>query len=675
LKGRPYLSGLFLFFKFYMKHFFYSISLVLALSFGLSAFSQVTVVATAKRISAAKGEITLKATIAEGVKIFSVLGGKSESGFISSITQTETGSAKFDLKSIAETGAAEWVINEAVTDSTRAFAKQVTYSIPVDLTAEGAAVVKGELTFLGIGGDNFPNGAVEFAAEIPAASATTTNEQATAADASPAQEAPKKGWALFLITFLLGFGAVFTPCVFPLMPVTVSFFLKKSKTKAEGIRNAWVYVLSIVLIYTIPTLILTLLFGDKFLYELSTHPISNLFFFLVFLIFGISFLGAFEINLPSSWANKSDSAAQKGGFTGIFFMALTLVIVSFSCTGPIIGTLLGETSSKGIGMGPVLGMLGFSLGMAIPFGVLALFPSALKSLPKSGGWLNTVKVFFGFIELALAMKFFSNADLVYHWGILTRPVFLAGWIVIAMLLGMYLIGKLKFSHDSDLPFISVPRIMAAIFTFSFAVYMVPGMWGAPLKPLSGLLPPPSTQDFDLDKLQYMGMGSGTSDSGTVAPEPLKYTNKFHVPFGLKAYYDLDEAKTASKILKKPILIDFTGWTCANCRKMENEVWSNPEILKRLKQDFILLSLYVDDKTDLPFNDQYTNLLGEKITTIGGKNLDYQTTKFNFNAQPLYKFIDHEEFVFSPVQYGYDPDISKFAAHLDAMKAAYAAKWP
>ena len=660
-----------------MKHFFYSISLLWLLGLGLPAFSQVTVEATAKRVSAEKGEITLKATIAEGVKIFSLLAGKSVSGFISSIAQTDTGSAKFDVNSIAETGIVEWVINEAVTDSTRAFAKEVTYTIPVNLADEGVAVVKGELTFLGIEGDNFPNGTAEFAVEIPAASGATATEQATDNAGSAGQDAPKKGWALFLITFLVGFGAVFTPCVFPLMPVTVSFFLKKSKTRGEGIRNAWIYALSIVLIYTIPTLLLTLAFGDKILYQLSTHPVSNLLFFLIFLVFAISFFGAFEITLPSSWANKSDSAAQKGGFTGIFFMALTLVIVSFSCTGPIVGALLGETSGRGIGLGPVIGMLGFGFGLAIPFGVLALFPSMLQSLPKSGGWLNTVKVFFGFIELALAMKFFSNADLVYHWGIMTRPVFLAGWIIIAVMLGMYLIGKLKFSHDSDLPYISVPRIFIAMLSFTFALYMLPGMWGAPLKPLSGILPPPSTQDFDLDKLQYMGGGGHPSanNSGSAAPAPVKYIDKFHVPFGLTAYYDLEEAKVASKILKKPIMLDFTGWSCANCRKMENEVWSKPEILERLKNDFVLVSLYVDDRTELPFKEQITNERGEKIRTIGDKNLDFEITTFDLNAQPLYKFMDHEGNILSPVQYGYDPDVNKFAAHLDGMKAAYAAKWP
>ncbi len=643
---------------------------------GMGLFAQVSLEAAATRVSDVKGFITIKAKIDGNLRIFTVVPRNADDGFISSLTLAENPSVKAIADSILQKGTPEKISNEAIAGETEVFAREVTYTLPVELKGDSALDIRGELIFLGIEGDNYPSGAAEFGVEMPAFS--TVNNPVNAADAA-VTEPPKKGWALFILTFLLGFGAVFTPCVFPLMPVTVSFFLKKSKTRPEGIRNAWVYVLSIVLIYTIPTLILTLIFGDKFLYQLSTHPVSNLFFFLIFLVFGISFLGAFEINLPSSWANKSDSAAQKGGFTGIFFMALTLVIVSFSCTGPIIGTLLGETSTKGIGMGPVLGMLGFSLGMALPFGLLALFPSALKSLPKSGGWLNTVKVFFGFIELALAMKFFSNADLVYHWGILTRPVFLAGWIVIGVLLGMYMLGKLKFSHDSDLPYISVPRILTAIFSFSFALYMVPGLWGAPLKPLSGILPPPSTQDFDLDKLQYLSSGgahgSGTSSANSAAPAPVKYADKFHVPFGLTAYYDIDEGKAASRILKKPIMIDFTGWSCANCRKMENEVWSKPEILERLKNDFVLVSLYVDDRTELPLKEQFTSKRGDKIRTIGDKNLDFEISAFDLNAQPLYKFMDHEGNVLSTLQYGYDPDVAKFAAHLDAMKAAYTAKWP
>jgi cytochrome c biogenesis protein CcdA/thioredoxin-related protein len=633
--------------------------------------AQVTAVATAERVSAEKGIVRLSITIGEGLQIFSTNPNNDEDGFISSIELEPNEKVKIIAAKIKESGKDTVISNETIGTGKKVFSGELILEVPVSIDNEEMVTLQGKFNYLGIEGDGFPNGVAEFSVEMPALSSVSE------ADEVPAGEQPKKGWGLFLITFLVGFGAVFTPCVFPLMPVTVSFFLKKSKSRAEGVRNAWTYALSIILIYTIPTLILTLIFGDKFLYQLSTHPISNLVFFMIFLMFAISFFGAFEITLPSSWANKTDSAAQRGGLVGIFFMALTLVIVSFSCTGPIVGALLGETSGKGISMGPVIGMLGFGLGLAIPFGVLALFPSMLQSLPKSGGWLNTVKVFFGFIELALAMKFFSNADLVYHWGILTRPVFLAGWIVIFTLLGMYMIGKLKFSHDSDLPYISVPRIFVAMISFTFALYMVPGMWGAPLKPLSGILPPPSTQDFDLDKLQYISNtgGSQTPSTGSLAPAPVKFVDKFHVPFGLTAYFDLDEAKVASKILKKPIMLDFTGWSCANCRKMENEVWSKPEILQRLKNDFVLVSLFVDDRTALPLNEQYTNERGDKIKTIGDKNLEFEISEFNLNAQPLYKFMDHEGNYLSNIQYGYDPDVTKFAAHLDAMKAVYSEKWP
>ncbi|HSK13199.1 MAG TPA: cytochrome c biogenesis protein CcdA, partial [Phnomibacter sp.] len=352
--------------------------------------AQVSVQATAVRLSAEKGEIIVKVTIDKGVKVFSVIPRDAEDPFVSSFENGTADSTPVAFGAAEETGALSIIDHDAAGAGARTYENEVSYSIPVSLIGEGPLVVKGVFNWLGIQGDNFPSGAEEFAVEMPAFS------QGENAGTAPAGEQPKKGWALFLITFLVGFGAVFTPCVFPLMPVTVSFFLKKSKTRAEGVRNAWVYALFIILIYTIPTLLFTIAFGDKFLYQLSTHPVSNLLFFLIFLVFAISFFGAFDITLPSSWANKTDSAAQRGGYVGIFFMALTLVIVSFSCTGPIVGALLGETSGKGISMGPVIGMLGFGTGLAIPFGVLALFPSMMQSLPKSGGWLNTVKVFFGF---------------------------------------------------------------------------------------------------------------------------------------------------------------------------------------------------------------------------------------------------------------------------------------
>ena len=427
-----------------------------------------------------------------------------------------------------------------------------------------------------------------------------------------------------------------------------------------------------MLIYTIPTLLLTLIFGDKILYTISTHPVSNIFFFVVFIVFAISFFGAFELALPNSWANKADQKAGKGGLLGIFFMALTLVIVSFSCTGPIVGTLLGQTSMQGLGLAPIIGMMGFGVGLAIPFSLFAFFPSMLQSLPKSGGWLNTIKVSFGFIELALALKFLSNVDLSYHLGILNRDVFLVLWIVIFFLLGVYLLGKLKFAHDSDLPFVSVPRLFFAMASFSFAVYMVPGLWGAPLKALSGFIPPSTTQEFNLNDLQYKIGNAGvvSTSAGPQATPPKKYTNKLEVPFGLTAYFDLEEGMAAAKILKKPIMLDFTGHTCPNCRKMEEQVWKDPVVLSRIKENFVLVSLYVDETEELPANEQYTDKNGVKIVTVGDKNLDYEIKTFGFNAQPLYMFLDLNGKPLSDVKYGYDPSVAGFIKHLDAVKAAF-----
>ena len=485
---------------------------------------------------------------------------------------------------------------------------------------------------------------------------------------------PKSLLSIFLLSLLAGLAAVLTPCVFPLIPVTVSFFLKRSKSRTQGVRKATWYSISIILIYTVPTLLLTLLFGDKVLYTISTHPVSNLFFFIIFILFAISFFGAFDIALPNKWANASDRAASKGGLLGIFFMALTLVIVSFSCTGPLVGSLLGQTAAQGIALAPILGMFGFALGLAIPFSLFAFSPSLLKSLPKSGSWLNSVKVVFGFIELALAFKFLSNVDLAYHWRLLDREIFLIGWIIIFTLLGLYLLGKLKFAHDSILSHISVPRLFLSMFSLGFALYMLPGLWGAPLKAISGWTPPTHTQDFNLDEWKYhiknITHTSSNDTTSIKALPPSKYTDVLHAPFGLQVYFDIDEARAAAKILNKPIMLDFTGHSCANCRKMENEVWSNAEVLNRLKNDFVIASLYVDDRTELSLKEQYTNKNGEKITTVGEKNLDYEIATFGFNAQPLYMFLDTSGNILSEVKYGYDADVQKFIAHLDIIKQSF-----
>jgi thiol:disulfide interchange protein len=486
----------------------------------------------------------------------------------------------------------------------------------------------------------------------------------------------------YLLFSGLGYGliSVFTPCVFAMLPMTVSFFLKRSKDRKTGIKNALAYSLSIILIFTILGALISFTLGGNALNSIATNWIVNIVFFLVFMLFGISFLGAFEITLPSSWSTVTDKNANSNSFMGIFFMALTLVIVSFSCTGPFIGNLVVEIS-KGGKMGALFGFLGFSIGMALPFSLFAMFPSWLNKLSQSGGWLNAVKVTFGIVEIALALKFLSNADLANGWRLLDREIFIAIWIVLSLILTFYLLGFIRFSHDTELPkndwgltYLSIPRLFFAITAFSFAVYLVPGLWGAPLKGMSAMIPPMGTQDFVLGSQ----MGGGGEHSASTTPQH-KYADKLHIyepevakKFGLETYYDYDEALAASKREKKPIFLDFTGVNCVNCRKMEAQVWSDPEVMKRMKERFIVASLFADvDNIYLPESEQYdSKFLGSKVKTIGDKNEDIQATKFNSNSQPYYFFIDENENKLAEKGYGYDPDASKFVQHLDAVLAQF-----
>ena len=482
-------------------------------------------------------------------------------------------------------------------------------------------------------------------------------------------EKPKTLWQIFIAGLLGGFAALLMPCIYPLLPLTVSFFTKKAGSRSKGIMHSIIYGVSIIVIYVSLGLVITLVFGSDALNSLATNGIFNLFFFLLLVVFGASFLGAFELTLPSSLANKLDENSDKGGLAGLFFMAATLVVVSFSCTGPIIGTLLVEAASKGERLAPALGMLGFSLALAIPFTIFALFPSLLKSLPKSGGWLNSVKVVLGFLELAFALKFLSNVDLAYHWDWFDREVFLSLWIALGLLLVMYLLGKLKFSHDSDLPYLSVPRTFLAVVVFAFVIYMVPGLWGAPLKSISGFLPPPATQDFDLTNLQSSAPAAA---SQSISIKQKKYEELFKrgKHKGLDEWYDYDQALQVSKELNKPVLIDFTGWNCPNCRKMENNVWSDPEVHKRLTNDFILLELYVDEKEELPKNEQYVSVFsGKTIKTIGNKWSDYEAKNFNVNSQPYYVIVNAKGDVLVPPQ-GANYDVNNYIEFLDSGKAAY-----
>jgi thiol:disulfide interchange protein len=395
-------------------------------------------------------------------------------------------------------------------------------------------------------------------------------------------------WGFMVLAFLAGLAALITPCVFPMIPMTVSFFTGRSKSRAKGIRQAFIYGFSIIAIYTVAGTAVAAIQGPEFANWLATHWIPNVFFFLIFIFFALAFLGMFELTLPSSFVNKIDAKAEKGGLGGVFFMAFTLVLVSFSCTGPIVGSIL-ISSAGGELIKPVLGMFAFGLAFAIPFTLFAIFPGWMQRLPKSGGWLNTVKVVLGFLELALAFKFLSIADLVYHWGILDRDIFLAIWIVIFSALGLYLLGKIKLPHDSKLEYISVPRLLLALLTFTFVVHMIPGLWGAPLKLLSGYLPPITTQQFKLTG------GVGSEESFSTSGEVIKYADRLKIPHGIPGYFDYEQALEAAKREGKPLLIDFTGHGCVNCRKMEENVWVDPQVLKRLKEDFVMVALYIDER--------------------------------------------------------------------------------
>ena len=471
---------------------------------------------------------------------------------------------------------------------------------------------------------------------------------------APIKKEEKKGlWTIFFLAFLGGFAALLTPCVFPMIPMTVSFFTKQSKNKAEGKRNAILYGVSIILIYVVLGSLVTGIFGADALNALSTNVWFNILFFVLLVVFAASFLGAFEIVLPHSWANKVDRQADRGGFIGILFMALALAIVSFSCTGPIVGTLLVESASKG-GLAPLIGMLGFSSALALPFMLFAMFPGWMNSLPKSGGWLNTVKVSLGFLELALAFKFLSNADLVSQTHYLERELFLAIWIAVFGAWAIYLFGKLTLPHDSPLSHISVGRLFMAIIVSIFTVYLIPGLWGAPLKLISGF-PPPMTYS----ESPY---GVGNSSGGSAQSELPEHAH--YGPHGIIAFDDYDYGVAYAKKVGKPILLDFTGDACVNCRKMEDYVWSSNSILPTLKDKVVLISLYVDRKIDLPKEQQYVSKeTGKEIVTVGNKWSDLQITRYQNNAQPYYIVLDSEgNDLNSPV--GYTPDVNEYKKWLD-----------
>lgn len=653
-----------------MKVYSFLLSALLLLStclFAQDATSPVKLTSSFQRINDKEVLLTIKAGISGNAQLYSAKklpndAPYSEIIFDSSVVKLLSGEP-------AESGHLT-KIKEPLLDNVEVayFTDSVIWQQKINLAAKDSIVIEGKVNCFLKQGDEFNSKEEEFTVIIP----SVKEETVSSADAGTEEGENKSLWAFFLGGLLAGLGAFIMPCIYAMVPVTVSFFTKRSTSRKAGIKNAIVYSLSIISVFTGLGFLITLIFGPGALNAMASSAVFNIFVFLMFVIFGVAFLGAFEITLPSSWSNKMDSKANFSSYSGIFFMALTLVIVSFSCTVPFIGLLTVWTAKGGM-LAPLVGFLGFSLALSLPFALFAFFPALLNKMAKSGGWLNTVKVALGFIELALAMKFLSSADLAYHWHILNRDVFLSIWIVLFGLLGFYLLGKLRFHHDDDLPkndyghpYLTVTRLFFAIAALSFTVYLIPGLWGAPLKSISAWLPEMKTQAFNLNKVAVNAVSIGSG--GEEAIKPVKYTDilESEVP-GVEAFFDYNEAVAAAKKLNKPILIDFTGHSCANCRKMEQEVLTDPEVTKRLQKDFVVVSLYVDDKFRLPPSEWVTSKRnGSQIKELGAKNLDFETTLTGNSAQPLYIFVDQDGKIIKNAG-GYNPDIQRFINILEEVK--------
>ena len=628
--------------------------------------SSVRLTVTSQRVTDSSIDLVISARVMDGVRLYG-LKTPGDTTFFSALSYELPGTVRKEGEP-KESGALVSTTDTTIGSHVRYTTDTLEWRQSFIIRDTGRTTIKGKINYSYFRGGSYLSGEYPFKSHImPVRSVDGGSGSALAGHSL---------WWIFLAAFGGGLLALLTPCVYSMIPITVSFFTKRSRTRTEGRRNAIVYAASIVTIFTVIGFAVTLVFGPAALNNLATNWIANLIFFILFLAFGISFLGAFEIALPGSWSNHSDAKAGMGSVGGIFFMALTLVIVSFSCTGPIIGNLL-VLAAHGSYYGPLIGMLGFSLALALPFALFAFFPSKLNVLGKAGGWLNAVKVTLGFLELALALKFLSNADLSRGWRLLDREVFLSLWIVIFLLLGIYLLGKLKFRHDDELPkndfglpYLSVLRLMFAVAALAFSLYLLPGMWGAPLKGVSAFLPPMGTQDFNASA---EAGPAGDRLSVPAAIHPAKYVSQMKIyepeavtKYGLVTYFDYDEALAAARAVHKPLMLDFTGINCVNCRKMEGEVWSDPVVMKMLKNDFVIVSLYVDvQNIDLPVEEQYYSKgLGRKIETLGDKNADLQVTRFGANTQPYYFFLDGNEQKLADEGYGYNPDIPQFIAHLN-----------
>jgi thiol:disulfide interchange protein DsbD len=671
-----------------MNRFIRLSALLLLIFFGENSFSQdssaVQFSYNTQRLNDREVILSIKGKIAPGVKLFALQ--KSPQDIMYSSVHFDSSVQKLLKDSVEEKGAGQKAFDSSLQNEIHFFTDSVEWQQKVKASLSDSFLVKGAINAMYQKGADYLPKEDDFKIFIlpqPSTESLADGAQLKQGN-SQGSVATKSLWWIFATAFAGGLLALITPCVYSMIPVTVSFFTKRSKTRSEGIKNAVSYSTSIIIIFTLLGFLITVIFGPTALNNLATNWIANLIFFILFLVFGISFLGAFEMALPASWSNKADSKASTGSFLGIFFMALTLVVVSFSCTGPIIGNLL-VIAARGSYWGPLIGMFGFSLALALPFAFFAFFPGKLNVLGKAGGWLNAVKVTLGFLELALALKFLSNADLSQGWRLLDREVFLSLWIVIFVLLGIYLLGKIKFHHDDelpkndfDIPYLSVTRLFFAIIVFTFAVYMIPGLWGAPLKGISAFVPPMGTQDFT-SAAANRSTTSGINDSSlNDLPRPVKYYERMKInepdvvtKYGMITYFDYEEALAIARKLHKPLMLDFTGVNCVNCRKMEGQVWSDPDVMKRLKENFVIASLYVDVPVDLQPADQYfSKELDKKITTLGDKNADFQVSVFNANTQPYYFFLDSHEKRLAPEGYGYDPDIPKFIKLLDGVIDQY-----
>lgn len=645
--------------------------------------SQVKLTYSSERLNDKEVLLTIKAVVVgEGKKLYSINKPSEES--VNSTVEFDSAARKLFKGALEEKGNVKTEKDADLDVDVKYVTDSIVWQQKVELADNVTKAFDGKVSYFIKDGKEFKSGEAEFsitAKKVGGEKAETAKtETSTGTDG---EEEPKSLWEFFLVGLVAGIGAFIMPCIYAMVPVTVSFFTKRSTSRAAGIKNALIYSLSIIVIYTLVGFLITLIFGPGALNEMASSAVFNIFVFVMFVIFGISFLGAFEITLPASWSNKIDSKSNFGSMSGLFFMALTLVIVSFSCTVPFIGGLTAYTAKGGSMMAPLVGFFGFSFALAMPFALFAFFPALLNKMGKSGGWLNTIKVALGFIELALALKFLSSADLAYHWGILDREVYLSLWIVIFGLLGLYLLGKLRFHHDNDLPlndygkpYLTVTRLFFAISALAFTVFLIPGLWGAPLKGLSAWLPEMKTQDFNLAEARPASVSytnaNGEEDKNRV--KPVKYTDflKSEIP-GVDAFFDYKEALEAAKKMNKPLMVDFTGHSCANCRKMEQEVLNDPEVMKRLSKDFVVVSLYQDDKFRLPDEERFESKHGlGTIKDIGNLNKEISLEMVNSLAQPLYVFVDTDGTVIKNAG-GYKSDIPRFVKILDDVLAAYKAK--